>query len=98
MGIGAILSWPIGVLVARRTQKNTGGVPQLPYQRFFHDFYNVNPTYVARKKFRINFYATILFGGFLFAHLTTDRNYTKDFWHSRPDFKPYPAMMPDEYM
>lgn len=41
--VGATLAWPLAVWVGRRMKHYQGGVPVVPYQRFVHDFPNVEP-------------------------------------------------------
>ena len=43
--IGGLLTWPIGVLVGRAMTKTSGGVPMVPYNRFIHDFINLDQLY-----------------------------------------------------
>ena len=40
---GALLGWPLAVLIGKRTQTYQGGVAVVPYQRWVHDFPNVHP-------------------------------------------------------
>ncbi len=97
-GIGALMTWPLAVWVARRMQRYQGGVPQVPYNRFVHDFINVEPSALARKTFRTYFGLIVFAGGFTFAMMTTHTNQKNDAWYTRPDLKPFPAMVPKEEM
>ena len=94
--IGGILCAPLGIWMGRRAQKNQGGVPIVPSQRFIHDFVNLDPGYYTRKIFRRRFFTTCFIGGFSFAFYTLSSNQMKDGWYSRPDLRPFPAMVPKE--
>ena len=94
--IGSLLTWPLGVVVGRWSQKTQGGVPRVPINRFIHDFINLDPTHYARRRFRRFFVGTCVAGGMLFAFLTTDGNYQRDEWYMRPDLKPFKAMVAKE--
>ena len=96
MVIGAFLSAPLGIWMGRRNQRYQGGVPIVPYQRYVHDFPNVDPGYLARKKFRKTFFLTCFIGGVTFAYATVNTKQRIDPWYSRPDLKPFPAMVPKE--
>ena len=96
MIIGSILTAPLGVWLGRRVQRYQGGVPIVPYQRFVYDFPNVDPGYLSRKKFRRTFFTTCIAGGILFAYATVSTKQKNDPWYSRPDFRPFPAMVPKE--
>ena len=41
--IGAFFFWPIACMIARRAKVYTTGVPIVPYQRFIHNYPNVDP-------------------------------------------------------
>ena len=95
-GIGFLLTWPIGVWMGRRAQRQDSGIPTVPMNRFKHDFINLDPTAYARRVFRFNFILTCSAGGLLFAYMTTRGDLIHDEWYSRPDLKPFPAMVPQE--
>lgn len=92
--IGGLLTAPFAVWIARRAQHYQGGVPIVPYHRWNHDFPNVDPGHLTRKKFRLYFFGTCILGGVLFANATLHGNQKRDAWYSRPDLKPFPAMVP----
>lgn len=94
--IGGFLTAPIAVWVGRRAQRYQGGVPIVPQQRWVHDFPNVDPGYQTRKTFRWWFFGACILGGIGFAYLTTDQRQRMDPWYQRPEFRPYPAMVPKE--
>jgi hypothetical protein len=94
--IGALLTWPLAVLVGRRWKRTQGGVPAVPFQRFIHDFPIVEPTYMARRSFDWGFRLTCISGGLMFAFMTTDKRQMSNPWYNRPDLKPYPAMVPQK--
>ena len=96
--IGGFLTVPLAVWVGRRAQKYQGGVPIIPYQRFVHDFVNLDPGYHTRKTFRWYFFGTCFIGGLSFAYYTVRENIKNDGWYSRPDTRPFPAMVPRESM
>jgi hypothetical protein len=95
---GAVLTMPLAVWVGNRMKVYQGGVPIVPYRRFVNDFYNLDPGYVAKKNFRWYFAVTCIVGGFLFASFTLSKNQMNDPWYSRPDLRPFPAMVPKESM
>lgn len=71
--VGSILTWPLGVFVGRRMKHYQGGVPVVPvYNRFIHDFINVEPGRAARSHFRWWSVLTSVVGGFFFAYMTVD--------------------------
>jgi hypothetical protein len=78
--------------------RKQGGVPIVPYQRFIHDFPDVDPGRLPRKTFRKYFMLTCITGGLLFAFYTVDNNQIRNTWYNRPDLKPYPAMVPIDTM
>ena len=90
-----MLTWPLGVWVGRRMTRYQGGVPVVPYQRFVHDFPNLDPGRLVRNTFRWYFFFTCLTGGLIFGYYTTDMRQMKNTWYNRPELKPYPAMVPD---
>lgn len=68
--IGALLTWPFAVVVGNWAKSFQGGVPIVPYQKYVHDFPNVEPTFHARRYFRWYFYSTLIAGGLMFANYT----------------------------
>lgn len=97
--LGAFLTAPVAVWVGRRAQRYQGGVPIVPQQRWVHDFPNVDPGYLTRKIFKKYFFGTCIVGGFLFSYMTVDGDHQKkDAWYSRPDLKPFPAMVPRDQL
>ena len=95
-GIGFMLTWPLGVYMGRRAQRNNSGTAVVPFNRYMHDFINVDPTFHARRVFRRNFFMWCTIGGIAFASLTVSSGLVRDEWYSRPDLKPFPAMVPQE--
>jgi len=67
MMIGSVLTYPFAVFIGRRARTYGGGVPVVPYQRWVHDFPNVEPARKARLAFRFACIGTCLLGGHLFA-------------------------------
>ena len=94
--LGSLLSWPIGVWVGRTMTRYQGGTPIVPYQRFVHDFINLDPSKHARSTFRMYWLVTCAAGGILFASFTMDEKLKVNRWYNRFDLKPYPAMVPKE--
>lgn len=94
--IGFMLTWPLGVVMGRRAQRQDSGVPTIPFNRFKHDFINLDPSSYARRVFRFTFLKWCSAGGVLFAFMTVDGSLIHDEWYSRPDLKPFPAMVPAE--
>ena len=70
-----------------------GGVPAIPYQRWVHDFFNLDPTKHTRSVFRFYWFATMIAGGIAFTYLTVDQRQVRNLWYNRPDLKPFPAMV-----
>jgi hypothetical protein len=79
------------------TQTRGLGVPKVPLQKYLHDFYNLDPTYYSRKIFRRNFFLTCTACGVGFAYFTVE-NKNKNPWYSRPDTKPFPAMVAKDHL
>ena len=93
--IGGLLFWPLGVMVGRRMKRTQFGVP-LPATntRMIDSFINVEPSRVARETFGFWSVLTCIAGGYLFARQTVDPNeINSNQWYTRPDLKPYPAMV-----
>ena len=64
------------------------------YNRWIHDFINVEPARAARLHFRWYSLITAAVGGWFFAYMTVDHAMLEgNSWYNRPDFKPYPAMV-----
>ncbi len=98
MALGSLLTAPFAVWVAKRAQRFQGGVPIVPYNRLVHDFVNLDPGFLTRKTFRLYFFTTCAIGGYLFATYTVKNNQKSNEWYTRPDYKPFPAMVPKEQM
>jgi hypothetical protein len=95
--VGAILFSPVAAIIAKKFKSTSGGVPLVPYQRFVHDFINVEPTAYSRWRFRLFFIGSSLaFGIFFAGYMMKDDSYKKNKWFNRPDLRPYPAMVPKE--
>jgi hypothetical protein len=94
--IGFLLMWPVSVFLANRHKTLSSGVPSVPYNRLVHDFVNLDPAYHARRLFRTRFFAYSAFGGICFAYYFTGRYPIRNEWYSRPDYKPFPAMVPQD--
>ena len=67
----------------------------MPYQRFVDDHPNIAPGRTVRKFFRRWQIGTAFFMGNLFARIYTDETPLNNRWYTRPDLKPYPAMVKD---
>ena len=96
--IGFMLTWPLGVVVGRWVKSTSMGTPLVPLNRFKHDFINLDPSVHARKLFRRSFFATCCVGGIAFAYSTINTNFLRDDWYSRPDLRPFPAMVPRDHL
>ena len=68
----------------------------MPYQRWVHDWPNVDYARTNRKYFRRYAMITCAITGGLFAKTFTDSNALKNPWYTRPDFKPKAAMVEDD--
>jgi len=94
--LGSVLAWPLACIVGRRMKVYQGGVPIVPYQRFIHDFPNLEPAHRARKTFRNWSLATTVALGFVFARYTVNQEQVLNPWYTRPDLKPFAAMVKNE--
>jgi len=65
----------------------------VPYQRFVHDFPNLEPSHVSRITFKRWTYGSAALFGIIFAGLVTDKRILQNEWYNRPDLKPFPAMV-----
>lgn len=92
---GAFLGWPLAMIIGRRSQRYQGGVSVAPYQRWIHDWPNVDPTRTNRKHFRRYALFTCMITGCLMAKYRTDDTNLKNQWYTRPDLKPKAAMVND---
>ena len=95
----AVLLWPAAILMGRRARHYQGGVPVVPYQRFIHDWPNMKPGHQSQKWFWRYFSGTLVIGGGLIAYFITNDDMLKNNWYTRPDLRPFPAMVenPTEY-
>jgi hypothetical protein len=92
--LGILLGWPLAVFVGKKMQSTSSGVPRVPLNRFVHDFPNLDPTHYSRKLFRMGFFSTITLSFFMVGSYLTSDEALRNEWQNRPDFKPYPAMVP----
>ena len=92
---GAMLGWPLAVIIGRRATTYQGGVGVVPYQRWVHDWPNVCATRTNRKFFRRYSLLTMCVTGTMFARQFTDNTGLKNEWYTRPDLKPKAAMVND---
>ena len=89
-----MLAWPVAAMIGRKFKTTTGGVPIVRLNRIVHDFPHTEPGLVARKTFRYYSFAAAALIGFTFAYMTTDNQVKgQNGTFSRPDLKPYPAMV-----
>ena len=94
--IGATLIYPVSCAVGRWNKTTSGGVPRYPITRFEPKFPNTEPLQQSKIVFRKYSVLTSLAFGVLFAKLMANTDGLKNEWYSRPDFKPYPAMVKKE--
>jgi hypothetical protein len=80
-------------MFGRRMKHYQGGVPVVPYQRFVHDFPNLDPSRHARQTFRRWAGLFSVAAGYMFARFTVNPQQLLNPWYNRPDLKPYPAMV-----
>jgi len=73
-----------------------GGVPLVPLNNFSYDFVNLEPSLIARKRFRRSFFATLFVSGIAFGYLTTNSSLLTNKWNNRPDLRAFPAMIADD--
>jgi len=92
---GALMAWPVAVMVGKRMQTYQGGVPVVPYQRWVHDFPNVHASRTTWRFFRRYGLGTMFLAGFVFARKMTDTTPLNNRWYTRPDLKPKAAMVKD---
>lgn len=95
--LGFMISWPLGVWLGRRMQYR-GGVPVVHNPRFVYDYIVVDPRKIASRQFYKGFFGATILGGIAAISLLPAPYYGKDTWGQRPDFKPFPAMVPEEYV
>lgn len=92
--VASFAVWPVAAAIGRRWKVTRGGVPVVPLNRHVHDFPNIDPGRVARLNFR--FYSVIpaIALGYMIARQVTDYTVrSSNHWYSRPDLKPFPAMV-----
>lgn len=94
--VGAALSWPLAVVIGRRSQRYQGGVPVSHFYRHIEHYNDVSPIRAAQKNFRNAAGLTVVAGGFIFAYYFTDASIMRNKWYTRPDFAPKAAMIRDE--
>jgi hypothetical protein len=94
--LGALISWPVAIWVARNSKVFSGGVPLVPLNNFVYDFVNLEPSHIARKSFRRTFFATLFCFGIAFGYCTTSSDILKNKWYNRPDLRAFPAMVVDD--
>ena len=90
---GAVFFWPVACMIGRRMKRTSGGVPVVPYQRYIHDFPNLEPARSGYQHFKWWAFGSSMAFGFTFAHYVTDKRTLINEWYNRPDLKPYPAMV-----
>lgn len=73
-----------------------GGVPAFPINRFVHNWQNVQPYQQSKIVFRKWSVLSSLAVGYVYAYFMTDMSSLRNEWFTRPDFKPYPAMVKKE--
>lgn len=95
--MGAILSWPVAVMIGRRMKQTPGGVPAFPVQRLVDDWPNVEPARHARRTFFFWSVGTSMVAGYFFAKWYCDGTGALNVWHNRPDLKPHAAMVDDSF-
>ena len=95
---GMILSYPLAVYIGKKKQLKQG-VPLVQKNKFIEDWVNVKPNWKTWRVWRKYTIGTMLVGGFIFAHIKTDWSVLHNEFYSRPDLKPYPAMVkePTDY-
>ena len=92
--IGSILAWPVAAMFGRSMKTTAGGVPMIRLNRVVHDFPHSEPGLVARKTFRYYSFMASAALGYMFARYFTDvKGKANNEWFSRPDLKPYAAMV-----
>ena len=96
MMVGAALSWPLAVAIGRRAQRYQGGVAIVPYQRWVQDHPNTYANRTTKKYFRRYAFYTCVASGFLYARYMVNDLPLKNQFYTRPDLKPFPAMVKDD--
>ena len=92
--VGSLLFWPIAAFVGRRMKVTRGGVPVVPLNRWVHDFPHPEPGRTSRITFRYYSFAATILAGYCFARQTTESFLRcSNEWYSRPDLKPFAAMV-----
>lgn len=97
--IGAGLTWPIAILIGRRATMTQGGVSIVPNQRYVDEFPNVYANKTTNKFFKRYAFGACILGGFVLGRMMSDDAILKNETYTRPDLKPFPAMVrePSEY-
>ena len=94
--VAGFFFYPVACMIGRRFKVSNGGVPLAPINKFQHSFPDLNPIFESRRQFRRwSVLSTVLFSYFAASKLTS-RRHVYDDWYSRPDYKPYPAMVKKE--
>lgn len=61
--------------------------------KFNHIFTDLRPTAMSSKRFNYGFYFSLIFMSGTWAYYKTDRSYMSNEWYTRPDLKPFKAMV-----
>jgi len=65
--MGFCFFWPVACMIGRRSLRYQGGAPIVPYQRFIHDFPNLEPAFNSQRTFKCWAYGSSLVAGYIFA-------------------------------
>ena len=91
--VGGIMAWPLAIIIGRRATHYQGGVAVVPYKRWIHNHPNCHPNVTTKKFFNRYSRGTMALSGFLFAYYFTNDSQLNNTWYTRPDIKPYMAMV-----
>mmetsp|Transcript_11820 Transcript_11820/g.19979 ORF Transcript_11820/g.19979 Transcript_11820/m.19979 type:complete len:178 (+) Transcript_11820:176-709(+) len=93
MLIAGLACWPLGVLVGKMMMTSSGGVSLAPITALAYNHPDVHPMATTFKRFKRGSFLTCATLGYLIAWKITDDSMLKDELHTRPDMKPFPAMI-----
>ena len=70
--VGAILGWPLAVVIGRKAQSTMGGVPVYPSNKYIDEVHEYNATKAVRKNFRRYSFLTVFLTGTFMARYMVD--------------------------
>lgn len=86
--VGALLSYPLGILVGRKFRSSNGGVPALASPMMNPNFISGDPLKKIKNNFYFGLIMTCALGGAIFAYSVKGMRRVYDSNFNRPDLKP----------